>query len=43
MCSYMKGDGIMKERYIFKIIQRLHETNDLALLDLILKLLDKSI
>lgn len=33
----------MKEQYTLEIIERLEHCNDVALLDLILKLLDKSI
>ena len=33
----------MKEQYINQIIEKMKECNDLSLLDLILKLLEKSI
>lgn len=33
----------MKEQYTLEIIERLEHCNDVALLDLIVKLLDKSI
>lgn len=35
-------DNMVREEYIEKIIEQLQETNDVALLDLVLQLLQKS-
>ena len=38
----LKGDSPMKEAYILEINKHLNQCNDIPLLDLILKLLQKS-